>query len=161
MHTHPIATADWVGKSRSAWARLTAPEWLSWPVLTAGEQTRLSWARVVESYELLPAVSRDPFSALFSGVVQPFPYTVLAPSREGFLNRLNPQLISIHRDTIYVLEKTGSRVGSTCYALAGITHLEIGTILLKSWITLRGARPHSVGPERIRRRRFPGVLYRP
>jgi hypothetical protein len=97
----------------------------------------------------------------FPGAVQPFSYSVLAPSREGFLNRLNPQLIEINCDTIYVLEKTGSRVDSTCYALAGITYLEIGTILLKSWITLRGALPHSVGLERTMRQRFPGVLYRP
>jgi hypothetical protein len=121
---------------RSAWSHLAAPERLSLPVLTAGEQTRLSWARVVESSDQLPAAFREPFSALFPGAAQHLPYTVLTPPREGFLNRLNPKLIAIQGDTIYLLERTGNRVDTTCCALGGITYLEVGKILLKSWITL-------------------------
>ena len=127
------------GRLRSAWSHLAAPEWLNLPVLTAGEQTRLSWARVVESCDQLPVAFRDCFAALFPGAEQRFPYTVLTPSHEGFLNRLSPKLISIQGADIYVLERTGVRVDSTCYPLRGITYLEIGTVLLKSWITLRGA----------------------
>ncbi len=144
MSTDPVRAAARARRARAVrarlagWARLTPPEWVSWPLLTAGEQTRLSWACALESLDQLPAQFREAFLALFPRVAARLPYTLLIPSREGFFQRLNPRLLALEGDAICILVTSGEGVEATRYRTAGITYLELGTILLKSWLTLRG-----------------------
>jgi hypothetical protein len=107
-------------------------------MLTAEIQTKLSWARVVESYDALPESFREAFTAIYPAGVRAFPYAVLTPQRDGFLVRANPKLVWSLGDTLYILERTRAGVEATCYAFEDISCVEVGKVLLKAWITIRG-----------------------
>jgi hypothetical protein len=55
------------------------------PVLSAAEQTRFSWARLIQSSDELPPAYRSFFEARPAG--EAFPYAVLTPTFAGFLRR--------------------------------------------------------------------------
>jgi hypothetical protein len=107
------------------------------PLLSASEQTRLSWARLARSYDDVPEVFRDLLATL-TGDAGTFPYTVLTPSFQGFLRRPSEKLICTFEDEICVMEKAQNRAVSTCYPVREISTIEAGSILLKAWITLKG-----------------------
>jgi hypothetical protein len=112
--------------------------------LSADEQTRLSWARLAKSYEEVPEAYRKFFDGLAPEQKDPFPYTVLAPTYQGFLTPQNEMLICRIGDNLFVLEKTDGRPIMTGYPLDGIFRMETGTILLHSWLTVDGKTFHGV-----------------
>ena len=120
-----------------AWARIFHQEMSGLKLLTGFEQTRLSWARKVSSYEEAPEAFRDSLRALV-GETTPFPYAVLTPTFEGFRRRENEKLVCSYNARVYVLEKTKSQVTTTYYAPEDIHLLEMGEILLDSWIRISG-----------------------
>lgn len=105
--------------------------------MTGFEQTRLSWARRVESFADAPALFHDTLRDL-GATDAAFPYTVLTPTYEGFLRRLNPKMVLSHNETIYILENIHKQIVITRYPIRNLVDFELGSILLKSWITLRG-----------------------
>ncbi|MEW5961027.1 MAG: hypothetical protein AB1801_25145, partial [Chloroflexota bacterium] len=107
------------------------------PLLTGGEQTRLSWARAIESYDEVPEVFRSFFDSLPDGGGK-FSYAVLTPTYEGFLWREKPKLICRIDNNIHILEETRNAFKLTCYPLEAIHCIEMGAILLSAWITIRG-----------------------
>jgi hypothetical protein len=107
------------------------------PVLPAGVQTRLSWARPIESYYELPPVYHDFYNSLRHDTHE-FPYAVVTPTFKGFMRRENEKLICSVGDRFYILEKTKGQLNCTAYALADISYLEIGNILLNAWIRIQG-----------------------
>jgi len=103
--------------------------------LTAFEQTRRSWARVVETAAQLPPGFRG-LADSFAGA--PFPYAVLTPTYEGFLRRRVERLVWCAEDSVWVAEQARERLSVTAIDIADLDALEIGRILLKSWITFIG-----------------------
>lgn len=107
------------------------------PTLTAFEQTRMSWAKRIESYAAVPTVYKDFFNPL-QAVGRVFPYTVLTPSYEGFLHKTTEKLICDVDDEIYVLERSGNTFDVCSYPLTGIDYVEVCTVLLDSRVTISG-----------------------
>lgn len=120
---------------QTTWRWLTRPDFLKFPLLTAAEQTMRSWARRVESLDETPAIYRDFFSAF---PADPFPYTVLTPTYDGFLQRENQKLVCSPDERIFILEKIRNDLTCLCFAAGDVSSVEMGVILLQAWITLRG-----------------------
>jgi len=107
------------------------------PWLSAAEQTRLSWARRVETLDEVPDLFKGFFDNL-AGNATPFPYTVLTPSYAGFLVRTNEKLLCALDPDLYILESVDNHCTVTAYPVTAINYIEFGTVLLKSWITISG-----------------------
>jgi len=111
------------------------------PALTAGEITKLSWAKSIESIAEVPVVYKEFFEPLPADG-RPFPYSILTPSFEGFLHRTAEKLICYFGDELYILEKDGNSFKTQCYPLEGISYIEFGSILLDGWIKISGEASH-------------------
>lgn len=72
------------------------------------------------------------------GNVQPFPYIVFAPSFAGIRRKTTEKLLCEANDSIYVWEHVGNQTVMAEYPLKAVSDLEIGEILLYSWITISG-----------------------
>ncbi|MBI5568051.1 MAG: hypothetical protein HY870_24345 [Chloroflexi bacterium] len=106
------------------------------PTMTAGEQTRLSWARAIRSRADLPQFYHAFIAELLAG--RTLPYAVLTPTFPGFLRRETERLIfNLERD-LYVLERRKPQLNCLRYALADIHYVEIGAILLHGWLKISG-----------------------
>lgn len=105
--------------------------------LTGARQTMMSWAKVIESYAAVPEVYQDYCKPLLEGG-RPFPYMVLAPAISGNRHTATEKLLCEVDDVFYVWERVGSHIISTAYPLKTICALEVGSILLYSWLTVRG-----------------------
>jgi hypothetical protein len=118
------------------WERVarTKPEL---PLLTAARQTKLSWAKAIEAYDEVPEFYRGFFETLV-GDANRFPYAVLTPSYAGFITRAKEKLVCCLDGKIYVLEETRGDLASTCYHVGDISYVELGSVLLQSWIKIRG-----------------------
>lgn len=106
------------------------------PVMSAAEQTRLSWARLVRSAEELPGIYRPIIDALPTDGA--FPYAVITPTFAGFLRRETEKLVCSVGDHLYVMEKVKGELNTTSYAFADIHYLEVGAVLLNAWLQIRG-----------------------
>jgi hypothetical protein len=107
--------------------------------MSAAEQTMRAWAKRLYSLAEVPDIYRDFFNTL-----PVFPYVVLTPSYEGFLVKVNPKLVCSFDNQIYVLEHRSNRLEVTCYPAQNINYIEVGTILLKSWIKISGVTPNGL-----------------
>ena len=110
------------------------------PVMSAAEQTRLSWARPVRSLDDLPPAYRSFFAARPAG--EAFPYSVLTPTFAGFMRRETEKLVCCIDDRLIILEKTSGEPKCTAFPLNDLNCLEIGGVLLKAWIKLQGRADH-------------------
>jgi hypothetical protein len=107
------------------------------PLLTAAEQTKLSWAKEITTYDEVPEVHRGSFEAL-TGDESGFPYAVLTPSYAGFITRAKQKVVCCLDGKICVLEEGRGDLASTCYPVGDISYVELGSVLLHSWIKIRG-----------------------
>ena len=107
------------------------------PVLTAGEQTRLSWARRIETPEAAPPIYAERLAAI-TARAGCFPYCVLTPAYAGFLTRTTEKLVCTYADEIAVVERAGGDLRSTVYSLDNIDLMEVGCVLLSSWLKIVG-----------------------
>lgn len=101
------------------------------------ERTESSWASVIKDYEAVPETFKRACQPLLSDT-QPFPYIVFAPVIPGFRHKTTEQLIGEVADTITIWEQVGSQIRTAVYPLKTISMVEIGHILLYSWITISG-----------------------
>jgi hypothetical protein len=106
------------------------------PLLPADEQTRLSWLKVLKSYDEVPDVYRSALEGLAND--SPFPYAVLTPSYAGFINSEIEKLVCCLDDRICVLEDVTGQLTCTCFAVKDISHVEVGKALLQSWVKING-----------------------
>lgn len=127
---------DGKGLLQTTWESI-AREAKKLSLLSATEQTMLSWAKAVESHEEVPQVYRASFEALV-GAASKFPYTVLTPSYAGFIRRAKEKLVSCVDGKVYVLEEARGDITSTCYPIRDISYVEVGAVLLQSWVKIRG-----------------------
>jgi hypothetical protein len=67
-----------------------------------------------------------------------FPYTVLTPTYAGFLVRATEKLLCTTPDAVHCLERLGEEPSVTVFHFDAINYVEIGCILLNSWIKING-----------------------
>ena len=106
------------------------------PVMSAAEQTRLSWARPVHSRDELPPAYRSFFAA--RPTEEAFPYSVLTPTFAGFMRREIEKLVCCIDDRLIILEKTSGDPKCTEFPLSDLNRVEIGGVLLRAWTTFQG-----------------------
>jgi hypothetical protein len=116
----------------------TAPPTAGPRPLTGAEQARLSWARVAASYDEVPPVYRAWLDPLILGR-EPFPYIVLTPTYEGYFRRENENLVTLVDGVLHVVERARDGLAPASYRLDDIAYIEVGSILLRGWLTVRGA----------------------
>ena len=98
-----------------------------------------SWAIPLKSYQEIPEVYRSFLDALPPSEMDPFPYTALTPTFRGIHHKPeHERLVCKAGDRIHVLERLGDGFAPTTYCLDSISCVELGTILLYSWITVNG-----------------------
>ncbi|MBL8103554.1 MAG: hypothetical protein JNM02_13555 [Anaerolineales bacterium] len=106
-------------------------------VMTAARQTMAAWSKLIESREEIPAVYKTHFDKTFQGG-GPFPLVIWTPALDRFPRKTTEKLICDTDDALYVFEKNGGQVDLTCYAYREVFSLEMGIILLESWLIIRG-----------------------
>lgn len=106
-------------------------------VLTGAKQTMAAWSRVIESREDVPAVYKNCFDEHF-GSDSHFPYVILTPPLDKFARKTTEKLVCDAGDAIYIFERNGSQIDASCYPYRDIYGMEMGIILLDSWLTIRG-----------------------
>ena len=126
--------ADMKDSLRAAWLRATRSD-IEVP-LTGYAQTKLSWARRVDSFDALPDVYRDRLKALLGD--RPLPHAVLTPTYPGFMRQENEKLILSLDQQIYIWERLKGDLNCARYALEDIHSTEMGMVLLQSWIKISG-----------------------
>jgi hypothetical protein len=107
------------------------------PLLTAGEQTKLTWARPIEALAETPPIYAEALAAL-SARLGCFPRCILTPSYAGFLTRTTEKLVCCYGDQIQIFERAGDELHSTIYPQSAIDLMEFGSILLKAWLKIVG-----------------------
>ena len=122
---------------KAFWDRITNLNLDQLPLLTASEQTRGSWAREIESLEMVPDLYKDFYRAKLNGNDN-FPYSVITPKFHGFLRQESEKLICSLNDEIIVLENTNDQLVEYCYSIQDINYVEAGSILLKAWLRING-----------------------
>ena len=123
----------WFG---SVWQHLPAAI-VDFPLMTAGEQTKLSWARRIETLDDVPAHFRNTVAALAieTGTL---PYLVLTPSYAAFIVHTTEKLVCGLDDEVRIYELIGDEVRLTAFCYADVSTVEVGCVLLKSWLTITG-----------------------
>jgi hypothetical protein len=105
--------------------------------LTGARQTMMSWARVIENQAAIPDVFRDACKSVLAEN-RPFPYMVLAPAIQGVRYRASEKVLCELNDVFYVWESAPGEIIANAYPLKTICSLEVGCILLNSWLTISG-----------------------
>lgn len=123
----------WFG---SVWQHLPAAI-VDFPLMTAGEQTKLSWARRIETLDDVPAHFRNTVAALEieTGTL---PYLVLTPSYAAFIVHTTEKLVCGLDDEVRIYERIGDELRLTAFCYADVSAVEVGCVLLKSWLTITG-----------------------
>lgn len=106
--------------------------------MTGARQTMSTWSKRIESYDTIPVVYRSALDPQLAKTAD-FPHIVLIPPLDKFLRKTNQKLICDSPEAIQILERSGSQVVKKCYPYQGITMLEYGSILLRSWIKIYGS----------------------
>jgi hypothetical protein len=106
-------------------------------VLTAARQTMAAWSKLLESPNDIPTVYKSYFDKTF-GKDQRFPYVILTPSLDKFPRKTTEKLICDSDDSIHIFERNGDRIVASSYPYRDICGVELGIILLDSWLTISG-----------------------
>jgi hypothetical protein len=106
-------------------------------LLTGEKMTREAWTSRIESYDDVPEIYRGAYEQLVPDRT-PFPYTLLAPSLIKSLGRTTEKLIVDAWEAIHLLERNGSQIIRKSYPYQNIFTVELGSILLGSWLTISG-----------------------
>lgn len=111
--------------------------------LTGARQTMSAWSKVIETYETIPDVYRGFFQAHVQ-TDRELPYLVLTPPLDKFLRKTTEKLIYEAKAAIQILERTGNQVKLKSYPYQNIRMVEVGNVLLNSWIIIRGVTSEGV-----------------
>jgi hypothetical protein len=106
-------------------------------VLTGAKQTMASWSKVIESYEDVPDLYKSFFETQIADKRQ-FPHMVLAPAIVKPQGKTTEKLIYDTVDDIHILERSGNQVIARSYPYRSVCSVEMGCILLDSWLTISG-----------------------
>ncbi|MCP4141773.1 MAG: hypothetical protein GY755_16120 [Chloroflexi bacterium] len=106
-------------------------------LLTGARQTMLSWVKVIKNFDELPDAYKNSVDELL-GDLQKFPYTIFAPPMSSSRFESTEKLVLWLNETLYVLEEKDEQIELTGYPNKMIGHLEVGNVLLYSWISVSG-----------------------
>lgn len=95
------------------------------------------WSQLIERVEAIPHPFQQPYRSLLAEA-QPFPYLIFAPAIVGMRRKTNEKLLCLTQDMLCVWERLGKQIATAIYPLENISDLEIGQILLFSWLTIGG-----------------------
>ena len=107
------------------------------PRLSAGAITKLSWAKLIETRDQIPTRFQDFLNSLPVNPTE-FPYVVLTPSYEGFINPGREKLVCLSGNNLTIYQRAGRNLLKTNYQIDAISFIEIGKILLEEWIKITG-----------------------
>ena len=96
-----------------------------------------TWSRQIESIEDVPADFQELFNTL-PDTGKNFPYTVFAPRMNQLLHRNPENIISDTNEAWHILKNSGGKIELKSYPVEHISDIELGQILLYSWITVNG-----------------------
>ena len=119
--------------------KLNNPE----PVMTGTKQTLLTWARKIESFADLPANFKTACGPVL-GDIQPFPHVVFAPAIQNIRYPYTQKLLCEIGNLFYIWEFVGGKVQTSIFPFENISRLEMGSILLNSWMTVSGVTTEGV-----------------
>jgi hypothetical protein len=105
--------------------------------LTGAKQSMSAWTKVIESYEDVPTVYKGFFEKRLTDN-QTIPYTLLAPPLIKPAGTTTEKLICDADNAIHILERNGSKVIIRSYPYQTVSMLEMGNVLLGSWMTISG-----------------------
>jgi hypothetical protein len=106
--------------------------------ITGFAQTKSSWARQIESIEMLPPLYREHVHMLPEILEGQSAYMVFVPSFAGFFQKTDDKVMVAFPQQFYLFERTRQQIQSICFSYRDIQSVETGSLLLKSWITIRG-----------------------
>lgn len=135
----PEQRAGWLS---NVWQHLPAAI-AEFPLLTAGEQTKLSWARRVETRNDAPSHFLETIDALVAETGS-MPYLVLTPSFASFIVHTTEKLVCCLDDEIRIYERSDDEVRVISFYYADIKAVEFGCVLLKSWLKIIGTNTSGV-----------------
>lgn len=104
---------------------------------TGARQTMSAWTKVIDSFEDIPSAYKGFFQERIS-VNQKIPFTLLAPSLVKSKGKTTEKMVCDMDDAIHILERKGDQVIAKSYPYRDVCMLEVGSILLSSWLTVRG-----------------------
>lgn len=105
--------------------------------LTGTRQTMASWAKVIDSYAAIPLPYQSTCTALLGGRTA-LPSLILTPATRELSRKVSEKLLWTDDGVLTVLESEGKQIQVLQFELAKLRDLEVGTILLYSWITVSG-----------------------
>lgn len=106
-------------------------------VLTGARQTMTAWSRVIEVREDIPTFYKRSFDEHVGGG-QPFPHVVLTPALDKFRRRTTEKLVVDTDEAIHIFERDRNQLHVRCYPYRDICAVEVGSVLLESWLTVHG-----------------------
>lgn len=95
------------------------------------------WPRLILDEKDIPESFRDFFTKIYTPQT-PFPYTVFILPERYYHRKANPKLICLFNDRICIAEKVNKQINSVCFNIFQISYLEIGVLLLYSWLKIHG-----------------------
>lgn len=98
----------------------------------------ITWSRVIGTFETLPDIYQPFFRQLQKRINGEFPYLVFTPTTEKSIRKTPEQLICTANGTLYIIDNTDNNLNITAFPLSQIIFVEVGTILLFSWLTIHG-----------------------
>ena len=106
-------------------------------VMTAAKQTMAAWSRLIEAREDIPAIYKSHFDKYF-GSAERFPLVIWTPVLDKFPRKTTEKLICDTETAVYIFEKKGHQIDIQCFPYREIYSSEVGSILLETWLTVRG-----------------------
>ena len=107
------------------------------PAFHSNQRIKLTWARIIDSYDNVPEVYQEFFKP-YRMKDQAFPYSVLTPAYETFSYKVTEKVICMFEHEIQILERSGNALAMQCYPIAGISYVEMSSMLLDSRIRING-----------------------
>ena len=101
------------------------------------EQTKMSWATLLNGYEEVPEDYHS-FYAPLKQTAQPFPYSVLTPSFEGFLQKFRQRVICLIDQSVYIIDKNETVSEALRFNFSNIDYLCYSSVLLDSNLHISG-----------------------
>lgn len=102
-----------------------------------------TWSQVVDSFDAVPEKFKSACAVLRDRTAD-FPFTVFAPSIIETRRKTTEKLLAIMDDAFFVWEPVGQRIVAVAYPLDTITDIEVGEILLYSWLTITGTNSEGI-----------------
>lgn len=101
------------------------------------QQTKMSWATLLNGYEDVPSDFQSFFS-YFSQKEEEFPFSIITPSYEGFMQRSTEMLVCMMSDDLFIANKNETPENALKFKLDDILHVQFRTVLLESNLKITG-----------------------